>query len=178
VPPFVAILVKLRPEFPVRFWRYDGLNPRSLQISTQPIGIKRSVCKEHFACNTFDQLCCFAQIVGLIRHQAKADEVTKRIRQRQNFGGNSPARLPYSLLPNSCGRSRQAAPGRAIHKTAFIKRRLLPPVRPGSRFLPKQWGSIKTHWASLITKRSLNIQTSLLERRESELSSNEKPESQ
>src|SRR5216683_4542056 len=57
--------------------------------------------------------------------------------------------------PNKGGRSRQGLPVRAIHNTASTNRRLSSPLRPGSDFLPRQWGSIFAHWASLSTYRSI-----------------------
>jgi len=59
----------------------------------------------------------------------------------------------------SPGRSPLGAPVQAIHKNAPLKKRLSPPVRPGSLILPKQLDPIKAHWVSLITMRSLNILT-------------------
>ena len=97
MPPFVAVFVKLRWEFPVRLRRNDRNNPRVIQIFTQPVGIKSAICKEHLARDALDQLRCFTQIMGLPRHQTEGDQVAKRIGQREDFGGNSAARLPYSL---------------------------------------------------------------------------------
>ena len=57
-------------------------------------------------------------------------------------------------LPNSVGRSRQGLPVRAFQRTASKNKRLSAPLRPGSVRLPKQWGSILDHWASVKTKRS------------------------
>lgn len=58
-------------------------------------------------------------------------------------------------LPKRAGRSRQGLPVRVIHRTASMKRRLSPPLRPGSIGLPRQCGSIFAHWASVSTKRSI-----------------------
>src|SRR3546814_17850507 len=68
-------------------------------------------------------------------------------------------------LPNAPGRSRQGLPVRTIHNIASIKRRLSPPLRPGSLRLPRQCGSIFAHWASVKTSlsiRSLNQKMSPL----------------
>ena len=53
------------------------------------------------------------------------------------------------------GRSRQGLPVRAIQSTASTKRRLSPPLRPGSDSFPRQCGSILAHWASVSTYRSI-----------------------
>ena len=37
----------------------------------------------------------------------------------------------------------------------FDKKRLSPPLRPGSLGFPRQWGSIFDHWASVKTNRSI-----------------------
>ena len=58
-------------------------------------------------------------------------------------------------LPKEGGRSRQGLLVRAIHKTASTNSRLSFPLRPGSVGLPRQWGCIFAHWASVKTKRSL-----------------------
>ena len=60
-------------------------------------------------------------------------------------------------LPKRGGRSRHAAPVRAIHNTASTKRRLSSPVRPRSPFLPAHNGSIRAHCASLSIFRSARI---------------------
>ncbi len=91
VSPFVAMTVKVRWEFSVGFRRNYRLNPRRNQIFAEPVGVKSPISKEYFAGNALDQLGGFAQIMGLSGHQAEADKVTERIRQRQYFGGNSAA---------------------------------------------------------------------------------------
>src|ERR1043165_9688828 len=58
-------------------------------------------------------------------------------------------------LPKQAGRSRHGLPVRTIHSTASTKRRLSPPLRPGSVGLPRQCGSIFAHWASVSTNRSI-----------------------
>ena len=63
-------------------------------------------------------------------------------------------------LPNETGRSRQGAPVRAIHKTASTKSRPSAPVWPGSLSLPRQYGSIAAHCASVRMVRS-NVETPL-----------------
>jgi len=55
-------------------------------------------------------------------------------------------------LPKAGGRSRQGLPVRAIHKIASKNNRPSLPVRPGSEGLPRQKGSIFTHWASVRQK--------------------------
>src|SRR5271166_2150250 len=77
--------------------------------------------------------------------------------------------------PNSAGRSRQGLPVRAIHKTASRNSRPSPPVRPGSVFLPRQCGSIVSHWASVKIKRSIESSFGELE---SEFAIHGNPESQ
>src|SRR3974390_347863 len=62
-------------------------------------------------------------------------------------------------LPNSCGRSRQGAPARAIQSTASTNRRLSSPCRPLSPFLPGTRCSMRSHCASVHWCR---IQTALL----------------
>jgi hypothetical protein len=44
---------------------------------------------------------------------------------------------------------------RTIHRTASKKRRLPPPLRPGSVGFPRQCGSIFAHCASVSTNRSI-----------------------
>ena len=66
MPPFVAVFVKLRWEFPVRLRRDDRNDPRVIQIFTQPVGIKCAIRKEHFAGNALNYLRRFAQIMGLV----------------------------------------------------------------------------------------------------------------
>src|SRR5271157_4249316 len=77
--------------------------------------------------------------------------------------------------PNFAGRSRQGLPVRAIHKTASRNSRPSPPVRPGSVFLPRQCGSIVSHWASVKIKRSIESSFGELE---SEFAIHGNPESQ
>src|SRR6266853_4365990 len=56
-------------------------------------------------------------------------------------------------LPNASGRSRHGEPVRAIQRTASIKSRLLRPLLPGSPTLPDSFGAIRSHCASLNSKR-------------------------
>src|SRR5687767_6716341 len=58
-------------------------------------------------------------------------------------------------FPKKAGRSRHGLPVRTIHRIASTKRRLSPPLRPGSVGLPRQCGSIFAHWASVSTNRSI-----------------------
>jgi hypothetical protein len=58
-------------------------------------------------------------------------------------------------LPKKAGRSRHGLPVRTIQSKASMKRRLSPPLRPGSLGLPRQCGSIFAHWASVSTNRSI-----------------------
>ncbi len=58
-------------------------------------------------------------------------------------------------LPKKAGRSRHGLPVRTIQSNASMKRRLSPPLRPGSAGLPRQCGSIFAHWASVSTNRSI-----------------------
>ena len=77
--------------------------------------------------------------------------------------------------PNCAGRSRQGAPVRAIHKTASRNNRASAPVRPGSVFFPRQYGSIRIHWASVRLRRSIANSFAELE---SEIVTHGNPESQ
>jgi hypothetical protein len=74
-----------------------GTIPELARFSRSQLA-SNAVGEEHFVRNTLDQLRSFTQIMALLRHQAKADKVAKRVCQGQNFGGNSTARTPYTWL--------------------------------------------------------------------------------
>src|SRR5437588_3270924 len=56
-------------------------------------------------------------------------------------------------LPNSAGRSRHGAPARAIQSTASTNSRLSSPCRPGSPVLPETRCSMRSHCASVSSRR-------------------------
>jgi hypothetical protein len=61
----------------------------------------------------------------------------------------------HSPWARPAGRA-QGLPVRTIYSTASTKRRLSPPLRPGSAGLPRPCGSIFTQWASVRTNRSIH----------------------
>src|SRR5271154_3564333 len=85
-----------------------------------------------------------------------SSEAASKIRLKTSAFPQSRYRLKTVFHgPNRGGRSRHGLPVRAIHNTASTNRRLSSPLRPGSDFFPRQYGSIFAHWASESTYRSI-----------------------
>jgi len=97
MPPFVSFFVEFSREFPVGFRRYDWDNVARQQIVSQPVRIKCPVRQQVPGGQVLQQEAGFAQVVGLPRHQAEIDEVSKCIGQRQYFRGYSAPGASNSL---------------------------------------------------------------------------------
>lgn len=59
------MIVELGWEFSIGFCWDEGNNSWSTQVFAQPVGVKCAIHKEDFAGNALNDLCRFAQIMGL-----------------------------------------------------------------------------------------------------------------
>ncbi|CAH2605854.1 protein of unknown function (plasmid) [Rhodovastum atsumiense] len=96
-------------------------------------------------------------IVPSIRAYSKSGSPDSASKIRSNTPALAQRRKRWNTLfqlPNSDGRSRHGIPVRTRHRTASRNSRVSRPVTPGSAALPSVTGSILSHTASLMTKRS------------------------
>ncbi len=87
--PFVSSLVELRREFAIGFRGNNRGDAPLKQVIAQPVSIKGAICQQVTSRQVLQQGSGFAQVMGLSRHQAEIDEVSKGIGQGQYLGGYS-----------------------------------------------------------------------------------------
>jgi hypothetical protein len=97
VPPAVGMEIAVYLSHSVGFWRDNGNSASLVQLCTQPVGIERFVTQKHVEFQILDQWWHANKIMTLPGQKNKADEIAKRVDQRDDLRGQSAPRTPDRL---------------------------------------------------------------------------------
>ena len=91
VPPTINMEVAVDLLLSVRFGRYHRYCASLVQFGPQPVSVKRLVAEEHAEFHVADQRFHPNEIVALARQQNETRQVSQRIHQRHDLGGQTAA---------------------------------------------------------------------------------------
>lgn len=97
VSPLIGMPVVIALDLAVRFGRNDCARAAHIQLGKQPVSIEGLVGQKRIECYVLDQRCDAFQVMSLTRQENKVEQVSKRIDQRHDLGGQSAARAPDGL---------------------------------------------------------------------------------
>jgi len=98
VAPFVDGFIVRDMNDTVALGRNDGFGVEALEGLAQMIGVERLVGQHGTEFEPFDQVRDTGNLTALTRQKFEADEVSKRIRQRQDLGRQSAFRSADGLI--------------------------------------------------------------------------------
>ena len=91
VPPAIRVEVAVDLLLPARFGRDHRYRASLAKFGTQPVSVKRLISKEHAEFHVVDKRFHSNEIMALTRQQNKSCQVSKRIHQRYDLGGQTAA---------------------------------------------------------------------------------------
>lgn len=98
MPPFVGVFIVIAQELAVRFRWDDGGGPARIEFSEQPISIERLVCQKSIKCNAIDERFDAFHVVSLTGQENEVGQVSERVDQSNDLGGQSATRPPDGLI--------------------------------------------------------------------------------
>ena len=98
MPPFVGVFIVLAQELSVRFWRDDSTGTPRIEFCEKPIGIERLVSQESIEGDAIDERFDALHVVSLTGQKNEVGQVSERIDQSNDLGGQSAARAPNGLI--------------------------------------------------------------------------------
>ena len=98
VPPFVGVFIVIAQELAVRFRWDDGGGTARIEFCEQPIGIKCLVGQESIKGHAIDERFDALHVVSLTRQENEVGQVSERVDQSNDLGGQSATRPPDGLI--------------------------------------------------------------------------------
>lgn len=99
--PLIGMPVVIALDLTVRFRRNDCARAAPIQLGKQPVGIEGLVGQKSIEGHVVDQRCDAFEVMSLTRQDNKVEQVSERIDQRHDLGGQSAARAPDGLSVSS-----------------------------------------------------------------------------
>jgi hypothetical protein len=98
MPPFVGVFIVIAQELAVRFWWDDGGGTARIEFCEKPIGIKCPVGQESIKGHAIDERFDALHVVRLTRQESEVGQVSERVDQSNDLGGQSATRPPDGLI--------------------------------------------------------------------------------
>ncbi|TQM89495.1 hypothetical protein BD293_4514 [Roseinatronobacter monicus] len=98
VSPLVGVFIVITQELAVRFRWDDRGGTARIEFCEKPIGIERLVGQESIEGNSIDERFDALHVVSLTGQENEVGQVSERVDQSNDLGGQSAARAPDGLI--------------------------------------------------------------------------------
>ena len=98
VPPLIGVLIVIAQDLAVRFRWDDRAGTARVEFREKPVGIECLVGQESIEGNAIDQRFDALHVVGLTGQENEVGQVSERVDQSNDLGGQSAARAPDGLI--------------------------------------------------------------------------------
>ena len=98
MPPFEGVFIVIAQELAVHFWWDDCGGTARIEFCEKPIGVERLVGQQSIECNAIDERLDALHIVSLTWQENEVGQVSERVNQSNDFGGQSAARASNGLI--------------------------------------------------------------------------------
>lgn len=98
VPPLVGVFIVVAQELPVRFRWDNRAGTACIELFEQPISVESLVSQESTEVYAIDQRLDTPHVMSLTGQKYEVDQVTERVDQSNDLGGQSAARAPDGLI--------------------------------------------------------------------------------
>lgn len=91
MPPAISMEVTVDVLLPVRFWRDHRYRTSIVEFRTQPVSVEGLVAEQHTEFDVFNQRAHSDEVVALTGQQNETRQVSQRVHQRHDLGGQTAA---------------------------------------------------------------------------------------
>ena len=98
MPPLVGVFIVIAQELSVRFRWDDGGGTARIECCEKPIGVERLVGQESTEGNAIDERFDALHVVCLAGQKNEVGQVSERVDQSNDLGGQSATRAPDGLI--------------------------------------------------------------------------------